>query len=102
MPRVWTTRPYKAKDLRKLNPSFGAIGHFQFPKTLTFKTSRSAKPFLWKWVLFALEWKVIIISIASHLHYSTKLTMHVGQREGNLRYTKLTRIFQKLGLHTLN
>ena len=24
------------------------------------------------------------------------------QREENLRYTKLTRIFQKLGLHALN
>ena len=35
------------------------IGHFRVPKTLTFKMSPSAQPFLWKWVLFALEWKII-------------------------------------------
>ena len=29
------------------------IGHFRVPKNLTFKTRLSAKPLLWKWVLFA-------------------------------------------------
>ena len=31
------------------------IGHFRVPKTLTFKIRPSAKPLLWKWVLFAWE-----------------------------------------------
>ena len=31
--------------------------HFQVPKTLTFKTRISARPFSWKWLLFAWEWK---------------------------------------------
>ena len=43
------------------------IGHFRVPKTLTFKMRPSAQPFLWKWVLFAWEWKVISISKAEHL-----------------------------------
>ena len=29
------------------------IGHFQVPKIRTFRARLSAKPFLWKWVLFA-------------------------------------------------
>ena len=29
-----------------------AIGHFRVPKTLTFETRPSLKPFLWKWSLF--------------------------------------------------
>ena len=33
------------------------LGHFWVPKTLTFKMSLSARPFLWKWVLFTWEWK---------------------------------------------
>ena len=40
----------------------GFIGHFRVPKTLSFKTRPSAQPFLWKWVLFAWEWKIISIS----------------------------------------
>ena len=43
------------------------LGHFQVPKTLTFKMRPSAKPFLWKWVLFVWEWKIISISKAVHL-----------------------------------
>ena len=31
-----------------------------------------------------------------------KLTVHVDNAKRSLRYTKLTRIFQKLGLHTSN
>ena len=31
------------------------IGHLRAPKTLIFKTRLSAKPLLWKWVLFAWE-----------------------------------------------
>ena len=40
-----------------------SIGHFRVPKTLTFKTRPNAQPFLWKWVLFAWEWKMISIYI---------------------------------------
>ena len=36
-------------------------------KTLTFKMRLGAQPFLWKWVLFAWEWKMISISKAEHL-----------------------------------
>ena len=35
------------------------INHFRVPKTLTFKTGLSAKPFSWKWVLYARELKII-------------------------------------------
>ena len=43
------------------------VGHFEVPKTLTFKMKPSVKPFLWEWVLFAWEQKIIFITIASHL-----------------------------------
>ena len=43
------------------------IGHIRVPKTLTFKMRLDAQPFLWKWVLFAWEWKMIAISKAEHL-----------------------------------
>ena len=43
------------------------IGHFLVPKSLTFKMRLGAQPFLWKWVLFAWEWKMISISKAEHL-----------------------------------
>ena len=43
------------------------IGHFRVPKTLTIKLRLGAQPFLWKWVLFAWEWKIISISKAEHL-----------------------------------
>ena len=43
------------------------IGHFRVPKTLTFKMRLGTQPFLWKWVLFAWEWKIISISKAEHL-----------------------------------
>ena len=41
--------------------------HFRVPKTLTFKMRLGAQPFLWKWVLFAWERKMISISKAEHL-----------------------------------
>ena len=44
-----------------------SIGHFRVPKNLTFKTRLSAKPLLWKWVLFASQLKITFISMASHL-----------------------------------
>ena len=43
------------------------IGHFRVPKTLTFKMRLGAQLFLWKWVLFAWEWKIISISKVEHL-----------------------------------
>ena len=48
------------------NPNL-SIGRFRVPKTLTFKMRLGAQPFLWKWVLFAWEWKMISISKAEHL-----------------------------------
>ena len=44
-----------------------STGHFRVPKTLTFKMRPSAQPFLWKWVLFAWEWKFILISKVERL-----------------------------------
>ena len=43
------------------------IDHFRVPKTLTFKMRLGSQPFMWKWVLFAWEWKMISISKAEHL-----------------------------------
>lgn len=40
---------------------------FRVTKTLTFKTTQSAKPFLWNSFSFALEQKIIFISITLHL-----------------------------------
>ena len=42
-------------------------GYFRVPKTLTFKMRLGAQPFLWKWVSFAWEGKMISISKAEHL-----------------------------------
>ena len=47
--------------------SLKTVGHFRVQKTLTFKIRPSAQPCLWKWVLFALEWKIISIWKAEHL-----------------------------------
>ena len=57
--------------LMVLNSGYWAvwsIGHFGVPKTLTFKMRPSAQPFLWKWVLFAWQWKIIFISKAEHVN----------------------------------
>ena len=43
------------------------IGHFRIPKALTFKMRLGAQPFLWKWVLFSWERKMISISKAEPL-----------------------------------
>ena len=43
------------------------IGHFRVPEPLTFKMRLGAQPFLWKWVLFAWESKMISMSKAEHL-----------------------------------
>ena len=56
------------KFRRPYSKSFNlSIGHFRVPKTLTFKMRLGAQPFLWKWVLFTREWKMISISKAEHL-----------------------------------
>ena len=45
------------------------IGNFRVPKTLTFKTMPLCrKALLWKWVLFAREWKIHKISDTMALH----------------------------------
>ena len=54
-------------QVRRQHPC--AIGHFRVPKTLTFKMRLGTQPFLWKWVLFAWEWKMISISKAEHLPF---------------------------------
>ena len=59
--------PMKTEPESKLTKKFYKIGHFRVPKTLTFKMRLGAQPFLWKWVLFAWEWKMIFISKAEHL-----------------------------------
>ena len=43
------------------------LSPLRVPKTLTFKMRPSAQPFLWKWVLFVWEWKIISTSRAVHL-----------------------------------
>ena len=43
------------------------IGHFRVPKPLTFKMRPSAQPFMWKWILYAWEWKRIFMLKAEHL-----------------------------------
>ena len=64
-----------SRDVNMSNKPFGCcnygwrIGHFRVPKILTFKMRLGAQPFLWKWVLFAWEWKMISISKAEHLPF---------------------------------
>ena len=51
-----------------LTSDMALIGHFpSFPPGLCIKTRLGAQPFLWKWVLFAWEWKIISISKVEHL-----------------------------------
>ena len=38
------------------------VGHFRVPPGLCIKTRLSAQPFLWKWVLFVWEWKIISLA----------------------------------------
>ena len=56
----WATRDFW--ELRALNRPLASS------KTLIFKIRPNAQPFLWKWVLFAWEWKIIFISKAEHLN----------------------------------
>ena len=48
-------------------PWVSAIGHFRVLPGLCIKTRLGAQLFLWKWVLFAWEWKIISISKVEHL-----------------------------------
>ena len=58
----------------------------EFQKTLTFKMMLhmlGAEPFLWKWVLFAWEWKMISISKAEHLpSFCSSAMSRNAQRQG--------------------
>ena len=58
------------------------MGRFRIPKTLAFKRRLSAKSFLWKWVLFCMGIKIIIISMASHL--ASLSNRGLGQPENGL------------------
>ena len=65
--RVPKTLTFKTRLISSAKPFLSKwIGQFRVPKTLTFKKRPSAQPFLWKWVLFAWEWKIISISKAEH------------------------------------
>ena len=57
---VWVLSGIYSKDYTT-TWEISAIGHFRVPKTLTFKMRLGAQPFLWKWVLFAWESKMISI-----------------------------------------
>ena len=57
------TKPYFHVNSSRKN----SIGHFRVPKPLNFKKRPSAQPFLWKWVLFAWEWKTIFLLTAKRL-----------------------------------
>ena len=64
---IWL--PYSLVGREAITLSFRGktIGHFRVPNTVTFKMKPSAQSFLWEWVLFAREWKIISISKAEHL-----------------------------------
>ena len=73
---IWFLVPSGDKQFCSWSPTWplwrhvqtsNAIGHFRVPRTLTFKMKPSAQLFLWKWVLFAWEWKIIFKSKAEHL-----------------------------------
>ena len=73
-PVRWSSSESKwvvSRQLMVLNSGYWpvwSIGHFRVPKTLTFKMRPRAQPFLWKWVLFAWQWKIISISKAEHVN----------------------------------
>ena len=73
---IWFLVPSGDKQFCSWSPTWllwrhvqtnNVIGHFRVPRTLTFKMRPSAQPFLWKWVLFAGEWKIIFKSKVKHL-----------------------------------
>ena len=53
------TRKRLSLEQAKKTVLYHIIGLFRVPRTLTFKTRLGAQPILWKWVLFAWEWKMI-------------------------------------------
>ena len=59
--------PFLAADLTYGEVSDNCCVTNGYLKTLTFKMRPNAPPLLWKWVLFAWEWKIISISMAEHL-----------------------------------
>ena len=62
--RIWNIEDHSIKKTFCYPPT----NVFYFPVIgLTFTMRLRAQPFLWKWVLFAWEWKVISISKAEHL-----------------------------------
>ena len=79
--------PKKTEPESKLTKKFYKIGHFRVPKSLTFKMRLGAQPFLWKWVLFAWEWKMISIS------KGWAPTLVLTQRPGGTRNWPLRRRF---------
>ena len=66
------------------------IGHLRVPKTLTFKMKLGAQPFLWKWILFAWEWKMISISNVEPLPSFWNFREARGTRKWPIRKASLT------------
>ena len=80
----------------------GAIGQFRVPKTLTSKMRLGAQPFLWKWVLFAWESKMIFISKAEHLPSFWKRGLGgLGNGLVVLKVVHLAFVMELRGLHHL-
>ena len=80
----------------------GAIGQFRVPKTLTSKMRLGAQPFLWKWVLFAWESKMISISKAEHLPSFWKRGLGgLGNGLVVLKVVHLAFVMELRGLHRL-
>ena len=65
---------------------FAPIGYFRVPKTLTFRMRPSAQAFLWKWPLFAREWKIMGISKAETSEKQNE--QNIGQRMKQKNLTK--------------
>ena len=64
-----------------------AIGHFRILLCLCFKTSLSAKPFIWKWVLHAVSFSCI----SSHFHkHGFALRLALKQRHKGTRKWPIT------------
>ena len=57
----------------ELPRSWDRIHHFRVPKTLIFIIRPSAKPFIWKWVLF--KWKNKIIFFYNIKNFAVKLVL---------------------------
>ena len=56
----------EAKFSARLSAELFQLDHFRVKKNAHFQIRHSAQPFLWKWAIFAWEWKIISISKAQY------------------------------------